>query len=60
MRKITACVLALLGVATVLAGPGPDAEAIKNLPGCDLKVDAYSGYLDVTATKKLHYVFIGS
>jgi carboxypeptidase C (cathepsin A) len=60
MRKITACVLALLGIAKVMGGPGPDADLIKNLPGCDLKVDAYSGYLTVTDTKKLHYVYIGS
>ena len=60
MRKFTTCVLALLGVASVLAGPGPDAELIKNLPNCTLNTDSYSGYLTVTDTKKLHYVLVGS
>lgn len=64
MVKLTSCLLALLGIAavssTVVQGPGPDADAIKNLPGCDLKVSAYSGYLKVTDTKQLHYVFVGS
>ena len=65
MVKLTACLVALLGLATFASsttvfGPGPDADLIKNLPGCDLKVPAYSGYLTVTDTKKLHYVFIGS
>jgi carboxypeptidase C (cathepsin A) len=64
MVKLATCLLALLGIATVSSqsvfAPGPDADAIKNLPGCDLKVPAYSGYLTVTDTKKLHYVFLGS
>lgn len=60
MRKFTTCVLALLGVATVLAGPGPDADLIKNLPDCTLNTDSYSGYLTVTDTKKLHYVYVAS
>lgn len=61
MRKITFCVLALLGLATVYAaGPGPTADEIKDLPQCTLDVPAYSGYLTVTDTKSLHYIFVGS
>ena len=61
MVKLTACLLALFGLATLAsAGPGPDADLIKDLPGCALKVDGYSGYLTVSMTKKLHYVYIGS
>ena len=61
MRKITSCILALLGLASVLAaGPGPDADTITNLPNCTLDVPAYSGYLNVSDTKALHYIFMGS
>ena len=58
MRKLF--LLAVLGFALAAAQLGPDAEKMGVLPGCPLTVPAYSGYLDVTATKKLHYVFIGS
>ena len=30
------------------------------LPNCTLNTAAYSGYLKITDTKQLHYVFIGS
>jgi len=32
MRKITSCIIALLGIASVFADPGPDADLIKGLP----------------------------
>lgn len=64
MVKLTACLVALLGLtavtATTVSAPGPDSDLIKNLPGCALKVPSYSGYLEITETKKLHYVFFGS
>ena len=67
MRKT--CLIALLGLASVSAqqsfsdsvfAPGPDEDKMGALPNCTLTVPAYSGYLKVTATKQLHYVFIGS
>ena len=68
MKKAT--LIALLGLVSVSAenifqdkkvgGLGPDADKMGALPNCTLTVEAYSGYLDVTDTKKLHYVFIGS
>ena len=64
-----AYLIALLGLMSVSAqnifedkvgGVGPDADKMGQLPNCTLSVEAYSGYLNVTATKRLHYVFIGS
>ena len=64
MVKLSLCLLALFGFATVTAdplfAPGPVTDLIKDLPGCDLKVSAYSGYLKSKDTKQLHYVYIGS
>ena len=67
MRK--AYLIALLALGSVSAenlfqekvgGVGPDADNMGALPNCTLTVEAYSGYLKVTDTKQLHYVFIGS
>jgi hypothetical protein len=68
MRKV--CLLTLLGYVAVsgsqffqekkLQGVGPDADKMGTLPNCTLSVEAYSGYLTVTPTKMLHYVYIGS
>jgi carboxypeptidase C (cathepsin A) len=62
MGKLSTCLLALLGFVAVnaAAGPGPDDELITKLPGCDLRVQGYSGYLAASETKKLHYVYFSS
>ena len=45
--------------ATAIAAPLADKMA--NLPDAPaFSTDMYSGYLDVTATKRLHYVFAES
>ena len=46
-----------LGLGVMAA---PEDEKIVNLPNVTYSTDAYSGYLDVTDTKKLHYVYVES
>ena len=59
MRKITTALLALLGVLAVSAYP--EEDRMGNLPGTDpWTVNAFSGYLNVSSTKSLHYVFVES
>ncbi len=58
--------LLLLGVSSVLtlvtdSAPNLEADVMRQLPDCDpFPYNAYSGYLDVTANKSLHYVFVQS
>lgn len=61
MRKISSFVIAaLLGFATTVYG-ARDADLVKSIPDCaDLTSAWYSGYLKVSSTKALHYVFVGS
>ena len=56
MRSV--CLLLLLGVAFA----APAADLVANLPWAPFqpKFPIYSGYLTVTATKSIHYVFVGS
>ena len=62
MKSLT--IITLLSISLLVANaafkPGPEEETMGNLPNCTLDTVAYSGYLDVTDTRKLHYVFIGS
>jgi cathepsin A (carboxypeptidase C) len=60
MRKISSLVLtALLGLAAVMADR-PD-DKVTSLPDTGSLPSAwYSGYLNVSSTKALHYVFIES
>lgn len=60
MRKIIALsVLALLGISVTQAAKADDE--VKSLPECPpLPSKWYSGFLPVTETKSLHYVFIES
>ena len=54
-------VLLLIGLASVFADEsvGLEADIMRQLPGCDpFPYNAYSGYLTVTSTKALHYVFV--
>lgn len=51
--------LTLLGATAVFAAR--QSDKVKNLPDCDrLTTDWYSGYIDASPTKHLHYVFISS
>lgn len=61
MRKITTLVFAaLLGLSTVYGAK--EADLVKKLPDCGdtLPSKWYSGYLNVTQTKALHYIFVES
>ena len=40
--------------------PGPEEDEMGQLPNCTLDTASYSGYLNVSEGKSLHYVFIGS
>ena len=59
-RIAISCVaLAILGLVAVHAAPQEDFLA--QLPTCEpFDVKAYSGYLNVTETKQLHYMFVES
>lgn len=62
MRQITSYVVlaALLGLSALVAG-APQEDFMSQLPDCEaFNVPAYSGYLDVTANKSLHYAFVQS
>jgi len=59
MRKTTSLLALLLGSALVQAAR--DADAVKSLPDCGpLQSQWYSGYLNISSGKALHYVFVGS
>lgn len=62
MRKISLLVLAaLLGLTSVVNADRPN-DLVTKLPDCGDKLTSnwYSGYLDVSETKSLHYVFTTS
>jgi hypothetical protein len=61
MRKISAAILAaFLGLSAYVNAFKPQ-DYVTNLPDCDrLSTDWFSGYLSVSATKSLHYVFVTS
>ncbi len=53
--------LLLLGATSVYCGRsvGVESDVMRQLPDCDpFPYNAYSGYLDVSETKSLHYVFV--
>lgn len=59
MMKISACLVALLGLSAVSAAPVEDQ--MKSLPDIgNFSTNAYSGYLNVSDTKALHYTFVES
>ena len=59
MKKISSCLLALLFSTAVLAVR--DADKVASLPDCAALPSAwYSGYLNATQTKLLHFVLIES
>ena len=63
MRKaLTAASVALLAILTTrVAEAARMQDLVLGLPDIDrLNADWYSGYLDSTATKHLHYVFVTS
>jgi cathepsin A (carboxypeptidase C) len=47
-----------LGLNVVIAAPAEDK--MTSLPNATLTTDSYSGYLNVTETKSLHYVYVES
>lgn len=53
--------LAMLGLTANIASAARMQDLVLGLPDVDrLNADWYSGYLDATDTKKLHYVFVTS
>ena len=57
--KISACLVALLGLSAVSSAPAEDQ--MKSLPDIgNFSTNAYSGYLNVSDTKALHYTFVES
>lgn len=60
MRKISCMLLAFLGLSATVSSFKPQ-DYVTNLPDCDrLSSDWFSGYLNVSPTKSLHYVFVAS
>ena len=65
MRKVStasvAVLLGLLGLASNVTDAARIQDLVLGLPDIDrLNADWYSGYLDASATKHLHYVFVTS
>jgi carboxypeptidase C (cathepsin A) len=63
MRKALSSVvlLALLGLSAKVAQAARMQDLVLGLPDIDrLNADWYSGYLDASPTKHLHYVFVTS
>jgi carboxypeptidase C (cathepsin A) len=51
----------LLGLTAMVVSAAPQEELLTQLPDCvPFDVLAYSGYLNVTAGKSLHYAFVES
>ena len=60
MRKISCMLLALLGLTASVSAFDPK-DYVTNLPDANrLTSDWFSGYLKVTETKELHYVYVTS
>lgn len=56
----TSCLLALLGLSATVGALRPQ-DYVTALPDCNrLSSDWFSGYLQVSETKSLHYVFVSS
>ena len=59
MTKVASSLLIALGILTYTAYAKVDADEVTSLPDCGpLPSKWYSGYLDASDTKKLHYVYI--
>lgn len=59
--RSTATTLVFLGLLAASALAAPEAEKVSGLPKCPPLPSAwYSGYLQVSLTKSLHYVYIES
>ena len=53
--------LITLGLATLCGvQAAPKEDMVNSLPNATLPVPIYSGFLEVTETKALHYVFVES
>jgi cathepsin A (carboxypeptidase C) len=61
MMKAMLLQMVLLLIGSIAAGPKEDAKftEMPNINGT-MKTDSYSGYLDITVNKSLHYVFVTS
>lgn len=63
MRKISSLVfLALLGLSSYVVQGARDRDLVKSLPdvASPLTSPWYSGYLEISQTKSLHYIFVTS
>lgn len=60
-KKLSAVVLTLLVTMNMVAAK-PEQYKFTRLPQApsDMPSDSYSGYLEITPTKKIHYVFVES
>lgn len=56
LRKITLLISATIQMALAK----PDDEKITSMPNITFSTDVYSGYLNVTENKMLHYMFVES
>jgi len=57
--RTTAALALLLGASMVFAAR--ESDRVTSLPDCDrLKSNWYSGYVDATPTRHLHYVLVES
>jgi carboxypeptidase C (cathepsin A) len=55
------CTIVILILALAAVNAAPKGELLDQLPDCPaFKFDMYSGYLDVNASKSLHYVLVES
>lgn len=61
MKRAATTALSLLAFIAAGVTAAPVEELLTQLPTCDnFTVPAYSGYLNVTSTKALHYIFVES
>ena len=59
MRALNVALIALLGLSMTYGAPNGDL--VTKLPDCErMKTEWYSGYVDASKTKHLHYVFVQS
>lgn len=58
----TKCILTAFLISLTLAGPNADDDRVYSLPGMGefQTFQMYSGYLPVTSSIELHYVFVTS
>ena len=60
MKRAATVALSILSYVVVVSA-APKEDFVAQLPTCEpFDVKAYSGYLNVTSTKSLHYMFVES